>query len=87
MNAITRALLEHELADIQECHARSIDQIDDLRERLKKAEEARDEYVEQIGALKEDLGRREVTTTLHVHTDGIQKAMKTFQERLDMLYA
>ena len=87
MNAITRALLEHELEDIQECHARSIDQIDDLRERLKKAEEARDEYVEQIGALKEDLGRREVTTTLHVHTDGIQKAMKTFQERLDKLYA
>ena len=87
MNAITRALLEHELEDIQECHARSIDQIDDLRERLRKAEEARDEYVEQIGALKEDLGRREVTTTLHVHTDGIQKAMKTFQERLDKLYA
>ena len=51
MNAITRALLEHELEDIQECHARSIDQIDDLRERLKKAEEARDEYVEQNGAL------------------------------------
>ena len=87
MNAIARALLEHELEDIQECHARSIDQIDDLRERLKKAEEARDEYVEQIGALKEDLGRREVTTTLHVHTDGVQKAMKTFQERLDKLYA
>ena len=59
MNAITRALLEHELEDIQECHARSIDQIDDLRERLRKAEEARDEYVEQIGALKEDLGRGE----------------------------
>ena len=87
MNAITRALLEHELEDIQECHARAVDQIDDLRERLKKAEEARDEYVEQIGALKEDLGHREVTTTLHVHTDGIQKAMKTFQERLDKLYA
>ena len=87
MNAITRALLEHELEDIQECHARAVDQIDDLRERLKKAEEARDEYVEQIGALKEDLGRREVTTTLHVHTDGVQKAMKTFQERLDKLYA
>ena len=87
MNTITRALIEHELEHIQECHARSIDQIDDLRERLKKAEEARDEYVEQIGALKEDLGRREVTTTLHVHTDGIQKAMKTFQERLDKLYA
>ena len=87
MNAITRALLEHELADIQECHARSIDQVEHLREQLKKAEEARDEYVEQIGALKEDLGRREVTTTLHVHTDGIQKAMKTFQERLDKLYA
>ena len=59
MNAITRALLEHELEDIQECHARSIDQIDDLRERLKKAEEARDEYVEQIGALKETLARAE----------------------------
>ena len=87
MNAITRALLEHELEDIQECHARSIDQIDDLRERLRKAEEARDEYANQIGALKEDLGRREVTTTLHVHTDGVQKAMKTFQERLDKLYA
>lgn len=57
MNAITRALLEHELEDIQECHARAVDQIDDLRERLRKAEEARDEYVEQIGALKEDLAR------------------------------
>ena len=58
MNAITRALLEHELEDIQECHARAVDQIDNLRERLKKAEEARDEYVEQIGALKETLWRR-----------------------------
>ena len=87
MNAITRALLEHELEDIQECHARTINQVEHLREQLRKAEEARDEYVEQIGALKEDLGRREVTTTLHVHTDGIQKAMKTFQERLDKLYA
>ena len=87
MNSITREIIEHELADIQECHARAVDQIERCREQLKKAEEARDEYVEQIGALKEDLGRREVTTTLHVHTDGIQKAMKTFQERLDMLYA
>lgn len=60
MNAITRALLEHELEDIQECHARAVDQIDDLRERLKKAEEARDEYVEQIGALKEDLALADV---------------------------
>lgn len=59
MNAITRALLEHELEDIQECHARSIDQVEHFRERLKKAEEARDEYVEQIGALKEDLARGE----------------------------
>ena len=62
MNAITRALLEHELEDIQECHARAVDQIDDLRERLRKAEEARDEYVEQIGALKEDLAHSEGTS-------------------------
>ena len=57
VNAITRALLEHELEDIQECHARTINQVEHLRERLRKAEEARDEYVEQVGALKETLAR------------------------------
>ena len=59
MNSITRALIERELADIQECHARAVDQVEHFRERLRKAEEARDEYVEQIGALKEDLARGE----------------------------
>ena len=73
MNAITRALLEHELADIQECHARAIDQIDDLRERLKKAEEARDEYVEQIGALKEDLARGERDDARQKHLDALAR--------------
>ena len=87
MNAITRALLEHELEDIQASHARAVEQIERCREQLRKAEEARDEYAEQIGALKEDLGRREVTTTLHVDAGGIQKVMKTFQERMDKLYA
>ena len=57
MNTITREIIERELEDIQECHARSIDQVEHLREQLKKAEEARDEYVEQIGALKETLAR------------------------------
>ena len=74
MNAITRALLEHELEDIQECHARAIDQIDDLRERLKKAEEARDEYVEQIGALKEDLASETTRTNYKRHTDAPHRA-------------
>ena len=87
MNTITREIIERELEGIQERHAHSIDQVEHFREQLKKAEEARDEYVEQIGALKETLGHREVTTTLYVHTDGIQKAMKTFQERMDKLYA
>ena len=74
MNAITRALLEHELEDIQECHARSIDQIDDLRERLKKAEEARDEYVEQIGALKETLASVTTHTNYKRYTDAPHRA-------------
>ena len=74
MNASTRALLEHELADIQECHARAVDQIDDLRERLKKAEEARDEYVEQIGALKEDLASEPTRVTYNVYIDAARRA-------------
>ena len=74
MNAITRALLEHELEDIQECHARAVDQIDDLRERLKKAEEARDEYVEQIGALKETLASETTHTNYKRHTDAPHRA-------------
>ena len=74
MNAITRALLEHELEDIQECHARAIDQIDDLRERLKKAEEARDEYVEQIGALKEGLASETAHTNYKWYTDALHRA-------------
>ena len=76
MNAITRALLEHELADIQECHARAVDQIDDLRERLKKAEEARDEYVEQIGALKEDLARAERADARQKHLDALVRTFR-----------
>ena len=74
MNAITRALLEHELEDIQECHARAVDQIDDLRERLRKAEEARDEYVEQICALKETLASETTHTNYKWYTDAPHRA-------------
>ena len=74
MNSITREIIEHELADIQECHARAVDQIDDLRERLKKAEEARDEYVEQIGALKEDLASEPTRVTYNVYIDAARRA-------------
>ena len=74
MNAITRALIEHELEDIQECHARSIDQIDDLRERLRKAEEARDEYVEQIGALKETLASETTHANYKWYADALHRA-------------
>ena len=74
MNSITREIIEHELADIQECHARAVDQIDDLRERLKKAEEARDEYVEQIGALKETLASETARTNYKWYTDAPHRA-------------
>ena len=74
MNAITRALLEHELADIQECHARAVDQIEHLRERLRKAEEARDEYVEQIGALKETLASETTHANYKWYTDALHRA-------------
>ena len=76
MNAITRALLEHELEDIQGCHARSINQVEHLREELKKAEEARDEYVEQIGALKEDLGRAERADARQKHLDALVRTFR-----------
>ena len=74
MNAITRALLEHELADIQECHARAVDQIEHLRERLRKAEEARDEYVEQIGALKETLASETTHANCKWYADALHRA-------------
>ena len=74
MNAITRALLEHELEDIQECHARSIDQVEHFREQLRKAEEDRDEYVEQIGALKETLASETARTSYKWYTDAPHRA-------------
>ena len=75
MNAITRALLEHELADIQECHARAVDQVEHFRERLRKAEEARDEYVEQIGALKETLASETTHANYKWYTDAPHRAL------------
>ena len=75
MNSITREIIERELEDIQECHARAVDQIDDLRERLKKAEEARDEYVEQIGALKETLASETTHTNYKRYTDAPHRAL------------
>ena len=87
MNSITREIIERELEHEQGRLSRWEEDIDRQRGVLSRLERERDEIVDRIGALKEDLGRREVTTTLHVHTDGIQKAMKTFQERLDKLYA
>ena len=74
MNAITRALLEHELADIRECHARAVDQVERCREQLRKAEEARDEYVEQIGALKETLASETTHTNYKRYTDAPHRA-------------
>ena len=74
MNAITRALLERELEDIQGCHARTINQVEHLREQLKKAEEARDEYVEQIGALKEGLASETAHTNYKWYTDALHRA-------------
>ena len=87
MNTITREIIERELEHEQGRLSRWEEDIDRLRGDISRLERERDEIVDRIGALKEDLGRREVTTTLHVHTDGVQKAMKTFQERLDKLYA
>ena len=87
MNSITREIIERELEHEQGRLSRWEEDIDRRRGDISRLERERDEIVDRIGALKEDLGRREVTTTLHVHTDGIQKAMKTFQERLDKLYA
>ena len=87
MNSITREIIERELEHEQGRLSRWEEDIDRLRGDISRLERERDEIVDRIGALKEDLGRREVTTTLHVHTDGVQKAMKTFQERLDKLYA
>ena len=72
MNSITREIVERELADIEECHARSIDQVEHFREQLKKSEEARDEYVEQIGALKEGLATLEARTALRMKIDATQ---------------
>ena len=76
MNTITRALIEHELEDIQECHARAVDQIERCREQLRKAEEARDEYVEQIGALKEDLARAERADARQEHLDALVRTFR-----------
>ena len=76
MNAITRAVLEYELEEIQARHAQSIEQVERFREQLRKAEEARDEYVEQIGALKEDLARSERADARQEHLDAL---MRTFR--------
>ena len=75
MNTITRALIERELEDIQGCHARTINQVEHLREQLKKAEEARDEYVEQIGALKETLASETTHTNYKRYTDAPHRAL------------
>ena len=74
MNTITREIIERELEDIQGCHARTINQVEHLREQLKKAEEARDEYVEQIGALKETLASETTRTNYKRHTDAPHRA-------------
>ena len=76
MNSITREIIEHELEDIQECHARSINQVEHFREQLKKAEEARDEYVEQSGALKETLARAERADARQKHLDALARTFR-----------
>lgn len=76
MNSITREIIQRELEDIQGCHARSINQVEHFREQLKKAEEARDEYVEQIGALKEDLGRAERADARQKHLDALVRTFR-----------
>ena len=86
VNTTTRELIERELEQEQGRFDAWNENIDHLRDKTKRLERERDEIVDRIGALKEDLGHKDVATTLRIKADGFQRAMRAYQDRLEKLY-
>lgn len=76
MNSITREIIERELEHEQGRLSRWEEDIDRQRGDLNRLERERDEIVDRIGALKEDLGRAERADARQKHLDALVRTFR-----------